>query len=356
MELYRKTYAEINLTNIKENVEKIIKKYNNYQYYFGIVKADCYGHGIKAVQKVIEGGANYLATATLEEALSIRKNLKDIPILCLGIIPLEYIPLCEENNITVTISSVLYAEKLSQVYKNSNLKVHIKINSGMNRLGITTKESLNKIANLLKETNIFIEGIYTHIFHAQNKEDTLKQFDKYQNIISDIDKTKIPIFHLAASETITLYPKFDFINGCRLGIIMYGFTLDESLNLQSTFKLSSRVIQINNLKKGDKVGYNGIYIASEDEKIAVVPIGYADGIIRKNTGREVYINGKKYPIVGNICMDMLFVKIDDNVKLEDEVLILKDINHIKETAKYLETIPYEVLCLTGKRVPRLYIK
>ena len=136
---------------------------------------------------------------------------------------------------------------------------------------------------------------------------------------------------------------------------MYGFTSDKDLNLKSTFSLHSRVIQINNLKKGDKVGYNGIYVAEGNEKIAVVPIGYADGVIRKNTGRDVYINDKRFPIVGNICMDMLFVKIDDSVKVNDEVVLLKDINHIEEVADYLETIPYEVMCLVSKRVPRIYV-
>lgn len=356
MELYRKTYAEIDLGNIKANVKKVISKFNNYDYYFGVVKADCYGHNdLATVKAVIDGGANYLAVATLEEALVIREEFKDIPILCLGIIPIEYIKVCCDNNITITVSSLKYAKDLCSIDELNNLKVHLKINSGMNRLGIALKNEFDEVIRLFKEKGIFIEGVYTHIFNAKDSNDTKSQFDKYNYMVSDVVKEDIPIFHVSASDALVLYEKGEFINGCRLGIVMYGFTPDDDLKLCSTFKLCSEVIQINELKCGDKVGYNGLYVASGDERIAVVPIGYADGIIRKNTGRGVYINDKEYPIVGNICMDMLFVKIDDSVNLGDEVLILKDAEHIEKVADYLETIPYEVMCEVGKRVPRLYV-
>lgn len=351
----RKTYAEINLSNIKENVSKVIKRFDNYDYYFGVVKADSYGHGaLKSVQSVIDGGCNYLAVATLEEALEIRRKFNDIPILCLGIIPCEYIDLCTKNNITITVSSYDYALELVNVFCD-NLKVHVKINTGMNRLGIANIDEFKKTIDLLWKNSIVVEGVYSHIFNASDAYDTNAQFDKYQEIIGDIDKSRIPIFHISASPSLVSYKKLDFVNGCRLGVIMYGFTSDKDLNLKSTFSLHSRVIQINNLKKGDKVGYNGIYVAEGNEKIAVVSIGYADGVIRKNTGRDVYINDKRFPIVGNICMDMLFVKIDDSVKVNDEVVLLKDIEHIEEVADYLETIPYEVVCLVSKRVPRIYV-
>ena len=126
------------------------------------------------------------------------------------------------------------------------------------------------------------------------------------------------------------------------------------MNLLSTFRLVSEVIQLKYLKKGDTVGYDGAYRAKKDEIIAIVPIGYADGIIRANKGRFVYINNKKYQIVGNICMDMLFIKVDQTIKVKDKVIIIKDIKHIKEIAKHLNTIEYEVLCSIGKRVPRIY--
>lgn len=353
--MYRNTYVQIDLKNIKENVQKIIKRYSNYKYYFGVVKADCYGHDdVKTVKAIIDGGCNYLCVATLEEALEIRKKIEDIPILCLGVILKDYIDICKTKNITVTIPSSEYVKELKDE-NIENLKVHIKINTGMNRLGIKESEELKEVYKILEKKKANIEGVYTHIYEANNKQKYDIQIEKFEELLENIPKERIPIIHTSASEAMSNYNKIDDVNGCRLGIIMYGFTENKELNLKSTFSLKSQVIQINNLKPGETVGYNGKYIAKENEKIAVVSIGYADGILRKNTGRTVFINEKEYKIVGNICMDMLFVKIDDTVKLYDTVEILKDIEHIESVAKYLDTIPYEIMCSIGKRVPRKYI-
>lgn len=352
--MYRKSYVEINLENLKQNVSTIIKSFKNYQYYIGVVKADCYGHGIDAVYSIIEGGCNYLAVATLEEAIEIRKINQDIPILCLGNIYPEYLPICIMNNITITINSLEYA-KLIEPKILKELTIHLKINTGMNRLGISSKQELEETISLLKKCNTIIEGIYTHIYEASSKENTNKQFQLFENMINIIQEENIPIIHCQASEALTDYKKPNFVNGCRLGIIMYGFTNNKNLNLKSTFKLYSQIIQIHKLQDEDKVGYNGIYSAKKGDIIGVVALGYADGIIRKNTGRYVYINNKKYPIIGNICMDMLFVKIDSHVNLYDQVEIIKDVNHIEKTSNHLETIPYEILCSISKRVPRIYI-
>lgn len=352
----RNTYAEINLQNVKENVSKIIGKYNNYKYYFGVVKANCYGHDdIKTVEAIINGGCNYLAVATLDEALYIRKYIKDIPMLCLGVIPCEHINKAIKNNVTITINSLDYMKEL--ITKNTeNLKAHIKVNTGMNRLGINNTDEITMAINLAKENSINLEGIYTHIYEATDKDLYSKQMQKFKYIVDSINGKEIfKIVHMSASDALSMYEKPDFVNGCRLGIIMYGFTNIKDLDLKSTFSLYSEVIQINTINKDETVGYNGIYQAdNNEEKIAVVCIGYDDGIIRKNTGRDVYINNKRYPIVGNVCMDMLFVKVDDSVKVHDKVVVLKDVEHIKDVARHLDTIPYEILCSIGKRVERIY--
>ena len=351
--MYRNTYVEVNLSNLEYNVRSLINRYSSYKYYFGVVKADCYGHyGIETVKTIIEAGCNYLAVATLDEALEIREHLPDIPILCLGIIDPKYIPACIENNITVTISNVEY---LNLVNDCSDLKAHIKVNTGMNRLGVSCKSDFDEVCKLLKEKGIYLEGIYTHIYNANSKKDTLKQFAKFEEITSSINLENIPIVHIGASEATEFYDKKEYANGCRLGISMYGLVDFPDISFKSTFKLYSEVIQINNVSS-ETVGYDGAYRADGNEKIAVVPIGYADGIIRKNSGRYVYINNKEYQIVGNICMDMLFLKVDDDVKVGDKVEIIKDIEHIKCIAKHLDTITYEVLCSISKRVPRIYIK
>lgn len=352
--MYRNTYVEVNLQNIENNVKNLIKHYSGYKYYFGVVKADCYGHNdIKTVEAIINGGCNYLAVATLEEALKIREKIKDIPILCLGIIPIDFIEECIKSNITITISNIEYLEKLV-AQKHNNLKVHIKINTGMNRLGTNNKEEFNKMYEIIKNSNLILEGIYTHIYNSSSKEDTINQFNKFEEITSDIKLEDIPIVHLCASDATMAYAKLPYANGCRLGIAMYGLMENKEIPLLSTFSLCSEVIQVNEVENGT-VGYSGNYKVEGRERIAVVPIGYADGIIRKNTGRNVYINNKSYEIVGNVCMDMLFVKVDNSVKVGDKVTIIKDIKHIEEIAKHLDTIPYEVMCSIGKRVPRLYI-
>ena len=354
--MYRKTCCYINLSNIKNNVKKFINDFSEYKYYFGVVKADSYGHyDMEVINSIIEGGCNYLAVSSLDEALSIREYNKDISILCLGIINVEYIDVCIENNITVCISNLPYLEELLK-YNTSGLKVHIKVDTGMNRLGITSKEVFNEVYSLIKESNIYLEGLFTHMYDAMDKEIIDKQFNKFEEITSDIDYSKIEIIHLTASDATIQSTKRDYQNGCRLGIVMYGLMDSEDTGYLPTFNLKSDVIQINELNPGESLGYGGKYVSSGYERIAVIPIGYADGIIRKNTGRYVYINEKKYYIVGNICMDMLFVKVDDSVKVGDTIDLIKDIDHIRYIADYLDTITYEVICNVGKRVKRVYIK
>ena len=344
---YRNTYAKINLNNIKNNVKTIISNFNNYKYYIGVVKADTYGHNSSEVVKsIIDGGCNYLAVSSLDEALEIRKEF-NIPILCLGIIDSKYIDICIENNIDVTIPNIEYFKEI----KDKKVNVHIKIDTGMNRLGIKEKNELNEIFNT--NSNIYIKGIYTHIYNASDKETTNKQIDKFKEITSDIDLSKIEIVHIAQSDTLINYPKLDFCNGARLGIIMYGLT-DSNLELLDTIQLISEVIDIKTIKKDETVSYNGTYKAQDNELIGIVSIGYADGVNRHLTGSYIYINDKKYQIIGNICMDMLMIKIDENVKIHDKVYIYKDINHIKYLSKYLDTIPYELICNISKRVPRVY--
>ena len=349
--MYRGTIANIYINNIKYNIESIIKKYNNYKYYIGVVKADCYGHNSnEVISSIIDSGCNYLAVSSLEEALIIRKKF-DIPILCLGIINSKYIKICEKNNIDITVTNLEYFKQV----KDYNINIHIKIDTGMNRLGVKEKEEVNSMIELIKESNLNLKGIYTHIYEASNKEKVNKQIEKFKNITSDINLNKIDIVHIAQSDTLVNYPKIDFCNGCRLGILMYGLT-DNDLNLKNTIELISEIIEIKKLKKDETVSYNGTYKASEDELIGIVSIGYADGVNRNLKGAYVYINNKKHEIVGNICMDMLMVKIDKSVKLNDKVYIYKDINHIRELSNYLNTIPYELICNISKRVERKYIK
>ena len=349
--MYRHTYVEVNLGNIKKNIKTIINRCNLYDYYFGVVKADSYGHySNKVIEAICDAGINYLAVATLDEAIEIRKDIKDIPILILGIVDLKFINECIDNNITICLSNKEYVEKLSKLDNISNLKVHFKINTGMNRLGFNNVDDFKYSYDLIKD-KVNVEGIFSHIYNAVNKEDTYKQVYLFK-IYADLVDVKIT--HLFASDAMLLYDKPEFCNGCRLGISMYGISEAKDIELETTFKLISEVIQINENVTGT-LGYNGTYNIREGDRIAVIPIGYADGFIRRNKGNYVYINGNKYKIIGNICMDMLFVLVDPNIKVGDKVYLIKDNDHLLEISNYLDTIPYEIICLISKRVPRLYI-
>ena len=317
--MYRNTYAEIKLDAIRHNLQTLNQKFSNYEYRFAVVKADCYGHGLAAIQPMLDAGCNYLAVATLEEALEVRKLHPEVPILCLGIIPYSGLEAAKQNNITLTISSLEYAKNAPAGSLNG-IKKHLKLNTGMNRLGIKDATELVETYNLLDN----VEGIYTHIFDAENREHTAKQLERFSELAHTLPLEKIKIVHTSASEATLYYPKPDFVNACRFGIVMYGFYAPEEPSLQSTFALKSEVIQINTLQVGESLGYGGTFVAEEETKIAVVPIGYADGMIRKNKGRAVYINGQAFEIVGNICMDMMFVKVNNSIKVGDTVELLRD--------------------------------
>ncbi len=340
----RNTYLEVYLDQIKENARRLLQHYPDYTHYLGVVKADAYGHGIEVVEALKEVGIHYFCVATLEEALQLRNRWKDISILCLGYIEIDYLPICAENNITITVPSLEYAKKI----QNKSVRCHLKIDTGMNRLGIEQKKDYEEAYQILKPQ---VEGVYTHIYHPESEEETNRQLDCFEDMI---EHTKnIPMIHVRASEATIRYPKRDFENGCRLGIALYGL-MDTPFPLLDSCRLVSTVVQIHELNVGETVGYGGTYVAEKPTRIAVIPIGYADGVIRKNEGRMVYIHHVPYPIVGRICMDMLFVLVDESVHLHEEVEILRDRDHIQEVARHLDTIPYEVLTSIGKRVPRVW--
>ena len=377
--MYRKTHVKINEENLTNNIKEIISKYNNYTYYFGVVKGNAYGHGDYIVNDLIKGGVNYLAVSSLEEAISIRKYNKEIPILCLEPIDLLYLKEIEDNNVTITVESIDYIKELINKKLNKKVKVHLKLDTGMNRLGFKEKEELTKVIDLLKENkNIYLEGIYTHMATSGINDIYYdKQINKFIDLTKDIKE--IPIVHIGRSMTLVNHPKLDNVNGVRLGICMYGFNnsiptptglrkvrrnlrlkkmnisesiLTNNLNLKTAFTLYTEVMSIRKVKQGEFVGYGANYIANEDIIVATLPIGYYDGIDKDM--KYVSINNKKYEIIGDICMDMTIIKVDDTVKLHDQVEVFGDSIPIKEVARNMQTNAYHVLTGISTRVPRVY--
>jgi len=383
-DMYRKTYAVIDGDALENNIKLIKEAYPDYEYYFGVVKANAYGHGVFTVDFLIKGGINYLACATLDEAVKIRKRNKKIPILCLEPVHLDELEVCSKEDITITIHDTEYYYKL--VKENYELKIHLKIDSGMNRLGIKNKEDVKKIVDDIDtHDNLYLEGIYTHMATSgENDKEWDNQLERFIYLTSTIDLKKIPIVHMGRSATLIEHPKIPFCNGIRLGIIMYGYVQNKAirtgfkgklkqkyvdylndkkgisktisnydLKLQKPFSLYSEIIQIKDVKKGDYISYGPHYKAPEDMKIGVVAIGHADGVSSANEGRDVLINDKKYPIIGTICMDMLIVKIDDNVKLYDKVTLIGDTISPLYVCNYTHTSPYNLFTMISPRVPRL---
>lgn len=359
--MYRKTYMNINLDNVTHNIQTILNQYNNYQYYFGVVKANCYNHDNMIIKELVDNGINYLAVSSLEEAIDIRKFDKVTPILSLEPISLDYINEIIRHRITITIASYDDYQKLLQLELTDDIKVHIKLNTGMNRLGIRSSDELEEMVNqLLSHPHIILEGIYSHLATADNNEALyLKQRDTFLELLRVVPIDKIPIIHLFNSAALLKYDKLDICNGTRLGLIMYGLNpvIEVStIKLKPVISLYSEIIQLNHVQKGEFVGYGANYIAKEDCTIAIIPIGYADGFIRKNQNRDVLIHGKRYPIVGRICMDMTMIQVDNTCHIGDTVTLIGDTLTVEEVASHLDTIPWEVLCSINDRVTKLFIK
>ena len=387
--MYRNTYVEINLDNIKRNIENITKYYNNYTYYFGVVKGNAYGHGNYVVNTMIESGINYLAVSSLEEALNVRKWNKDIPILSLQPISLEFINVCLENNITITVHDYDYFKKLSEIDLMQQLKFHLKLDTGMNRLGVNNEEQVKKIYDASRENkNIFFEGIYTHMgTSGMNDKFWDNQLKAFIDLTKSINLNEIPIVHIDRSLTMMCHDKISFCNGVRIGITMYGYNqipikghgwearlrdiknnlrrrilsispiIDNHLiELKPALSLYSDIIQIKRVKKNKFVGYGISYKTKNNMLVATIPIGYADGVNLKNSGRDVIINNKRYPIIGSVNMGMISVAIDDSVKLGDRVTIIGEGISIREVSRYLNTTIYEVMATICTSVPRVYIE
>ena len=382
--MQRKTYAVISGTRIQENVQEIIEEYKDYKYYIGVVKNNAYHHGMRCILDMIEGGVNYLAVSSLEEALHVRKYSQEIPVLCLEPISLECIDDAINANITLTIESLHYLKKLVKNDLYANLKIHLAIDSGMNRLGFKTREELNEAIKIIKENKrLILEGIYTH-FATSGVVDPIWdiQLEKFQKITSDIDLSTIPIVHLGRSLTLVNHKKIPFANAIRLGIIIYGFsqskpigtglkgklrmlkmrylqkknhcsptTIQNNLELKTAMSLYSEVMSIREVKENDYVGYDS-YKISEDGYIMTIPIGYADGVT-KDFG-SVYIKGEYCNIVSD-CMDMIMVFSKKKCKIGDQVEIFGEHISIKTICQKCNINAYHLFNQISNRVPRVHI-
>lgn len=371
----RRTWAEVDLDAIAHNMKEIRKITNPSAQIMAVVKADAYGHGfLEVTRTLLDNGADRLAVAVLQEGKQLRSRGVDVPILVLGALMEEDIEDYINFNITPNVFTYDQAKAISYIAEKKEIvtKIHIKIDTGMSRIGFVATEDnsaiVDEIAKIAKLPYIEIEGIFSH-FATSDENDrsyTLLQFKRFMDVVNKLETKNIiiPIKHICNSAGIMMYPEMH-LDMVRPGVILYGMypsdEVDKSrLNLKPAMTLKSRITFVKEVEAGRGVSYGKEYITKGPTKIATVPIGYADGYLRKLSKKgKMMVHGQLVPIIGRICMDQCMIDVTNvnNIERGDEVIIFSDSGiTIDDVAKWLDTINYEVACVIGKRIPRIYTK
>lgn len=366
---YRPTWAEIDLKAIEYNYRQVKKIVGRDIKIMAVVKANAYGHGTVEVSNVLERlGVDYLGVAATDEAMRLRDHGIKSPILVLGhVLPAEVRPAIERD-ITLTLASNELLEAIQDaVSAGLKAKVHVKIDTGMGRLGLWHEEAINFIKNLAAEKNIIIEGIYTH-FSSAGRDDffTSYQMESFEKLLLKLESFDIavPLKHAANS-----IAAIDFArsrqNLVRPGLIIYGMypkhTFPKIIRLKPALSLKTRIVFIKDTPAGRSISYGRTYVTHKQTRIATLPVGYADGYARNLSNRaEVLVRGKRAPVVGKVTMDQTMIDVGHikGVKVGDEVVLIgkqgRDEIRTEKLARLAGTIAYETICAISNRVPRIY--
>lgn len=371
---HRPVWEEINLDNLAYNMKSIRAKVNCKEI-FAVVKANAYGIGaVDAATVLLENGATRLSVACLCEAIELRKSGIICQINILGDTPPTQFDEIIEFDIEPVIFSYNYALQLSKLAskKNKTVKIHISVDTGMGRIGFKpTIENIEEIVKISKLPNIKIEGLFSHFSTADesDKEYSKNQFEKYKwftNKLKEVN-VSIPIYNIANSAAIIDLPD-TYLDAVRPGIILYGYYPSNQVNkknleIKQVMSLKANIVYIKTMEPGQYIGYGKNFKIERKSLIATLPIGYADGYTRLLSNKaKVLINGQFAPVVGNICMDQCMVDVTDvkDVKIGDDVILIGSDGNLKydadDIASEIGTISYEVICMIGRRVPRVYIK
>jgi alanine racemase len=369
---YSRTFATISKAAISHNFNAVKELIPSAAKIMAIVKANAYGHGIVETSKIFEEvGAYCLGVASVQEALKLRSNNIKIPILVLGYTPPECFEAAIQEAITLTVFDYSYAEKLSQKARelNKQCKIHIKIDTGMNRLGIYYSDSPDIVIEINKLKNIEIEGIFSHLASADESDESfsLLQFERFQNFVKKLELSglHIPIKHIAASAAILKFPQMH-LDMVRMGIIGYGVMpsdiFEEYRDLFTpAMQIKSHIFALRTLRQGDTVSYGRIFTAPHDMRIATIPIGYGDGLVCGYTNKiNILIRGKKVFEIGKICMDQCMIDVTNvnDISVGDSVTIVGsdggEIIRIEDLASALGTTNHEPCTILSSRVPRKY--
>ena len=372
--ILRRTWAEIDLDALEHNYRRAREIIGPKVKYLGVVKADAYGHGaVQVARKLEQLGTDYLAVSSLDEARELRLGGVNAPILILGHTPPEMVSQLIENNITQSVSALAKAKAYSAeaVKHGGTLKVHIKVDTGMSRLGFLVRGQhfdggVQGIAEACALPGLEAEGIFTH-FAVSDADDapseayTRQQFAVFQRVIDALASggRSFAIRHCANSGALARYPEM-YLDMVRPGIALYGVGDDaERLGLRAVMSLKSTVSTIKIYEADTDVGYGRLYRTDEQTRVGVLPIGYADGLFRALSNRmHVMTDSGTAPQLGRICMDMCMVDLTrlPEVRVGDAVEIFGQSQSVNDLARLADTIPYELTCAVSKRVPRRYLE
>lgn len=359
--------AEINLKNIVNNYYYLKSLIGDDCRLMAVVKADAYGHGaVRVSQALREVGVDFFAVACLEEGIALRDSGISEDILVLGITQPDLAHLLFEHNLIQTVTSIEYAKSITTNYP---IRMHIKIDTGMSRLGIychsieNIKDTVNQLKVFKNDNKMIVEGIFTHFAESDNIKSsfTNNQFSIFTDLINHAEAQglHLGIKHCCNSGGVLNFPhmKLDLV---RIGIALYGLTpgpSDKSRKLKSAMALKCKIVGINTLNPGDSISYNRTFTAKNKMKVASLSIGYADGFSRVLSNKAcLKVNNKSAKILGNICMDLCVVDVTNiDCKLFDEVVVFETAEEINQLASLEDTINYEVICNWAARMDRIYI-
>lgn len=365
--VHRDAWVEVNLENLAQNVKVLKGLVKEGVKLLAVVKADAYGHGsVMTVPTMLASGVDMLGVASIDEGLDLRNAKITCDILVLGAVPVWAFECAAENNIAVSIFSDEHIVACKQAYERTGKKVkaHIKLDTGMNRIGLNALEAVEFIKKVQKSDFIDLNGIFSHLACAEDETETKRQFDKFDEIISHIDTRGI-ILHILNTAGTMSYPEYQ-LNMVRVGIGLYGLMPDlpssSHFNLQSSLKpvmsLKGRITRIHTMGANEGISYGHTFVADRDIKVATVPVGYADGVPRALSNKIFgEINGKKVKQIGNITMDQIMFDITGVDAQEGDVItLLGEKLSIDEWAKIVGTINYELTCRLKVRLPRVYTR
>lgn len=364
--LHRPTKAVIDLSAIAFNIEQIAAHIPQSVQKWAVVKANAYGHGAVPVSQHIQPLVDGFCVSNIDEALELREAGIAKPILILGVSSLEAVPLAIQRQITLTVASLAWLEELlSQQADLTGLTVHIKIDSGMGRIGFRDSQEAQQVISRLQAAGAVVEGIFTHFATADELDTShfMAQLSRFKEILNELAFLP-PIVHASNSAT-TLWHSDTIMNAVRLGDIIYGLNpsgrvLDLPYEVKPALSLESALVHVKEIQAGAHVGYGATYTSDSQQVIGTIPLGYADGWTRDMQGFDVLIDGQRCPIVGRVSMDQITVRLPQVYPLGTQVVLIgqsgAELITATDVADKRGTINYEVVCLISDRVPREYKK